>query len=253
MKLLTFFAITSFSASAFAQGGGKTTIQKNLDKQVKPKIKYDASIVDEDLGIDIYEPLNMFLAADSVRACDGYNCDGWVTDYYKNGEPIHKGFYVDGQLKVYKNFYPDGQVERDFITIDNYSCSYKLYYPDGTVKSKIKYINGEPIVWSDFYEDGSKKFYEQFHKSMTYHIQKKSFYKGGQVQDELVLLSKKKLNYDKNLYHQNGQVKVDGNMFFNKASYDYTKTGTWKHYNADGKVTKELVYNNGRVSEEKKY
>lgn len=239
--------------SSIALAQPNKELQKHLEDQVPHKKKYDATVVDKDLGIDIYEPLNMFLNADSVRMCDGYDCEGWVTDNYENGQVIHKGFYVDGQLKVYKNYYPDGTLERNFVTVDNYRCTAKLYYPDGTLKSEIKYLHGEPMVWSDFYEDGKPKYYEEYHKSLTYHIEKKSYFKTGNVEDELILLHKKKLNYDKNEYHTNGNMKIDGNMVFNQETFDYAKTGVWKHYDENGTIKKELTYSNGRVKDEKNY
>ncbi len=249
-KISSLIIACSVSGFVFAQPTKNT---QHLNDQVPHKKKYTADVVDPQLGIDMYEPLNMFVSADSVRLCNGYDCEGWVTDYYENGQIIHKGFYVDGQLKIYKNYYPDGTLEREFVTIDNYRCTAKLYYPDGTKKSVVKYLHGSPMVWSDFYADGTPKYYEEYHKSLNYHIEKKTYYDNGKVEDELVLVHKKKLNYDKNEYHNNGQMKVDGSMAFSEESYDYFKTGTWKFYDESGTIKKELTYNQGRVSDEKKY
>lgn len=249
-KLLLIAAIGLSTGVVYAQPTKNT---QKLDSQVPHKKKYTAAVVDEDLGIDMYEKLNMFISADSVRLCNGYDCEGWVTDNYEDGTVIHKGFYEDGQLKIYKNFYPDGTLEREFKTIDNYRCTLKKYFPDGKVKSEVRYLHGTPQIWSDFYKNGNQKYYEEYHKSLTYHIEKKSFFENGTPEDELVLVHKKKLNYDKNEYHDNGQVKVDGEMKFSEESYDYIKTGTWKYFNESGAIKKELTYNRGRVSDEKTY
>ena len=240
-------AFVLISCVSFAQN------DQHIKDQLPQKVTYPDSIADPDLGVDIYEPLNMLLAADSVRLCDGYDCEGWITDYYTNGNIIHKGFYVDGQLKVYKNYYPDGTLERDFSTVDNYRCQVTLYYPNGEKKSFVKYLHGTALVWTDYFEDGKMKYYEEFHKSLSYHIAKKSFYASGQTEDELVLIHKKKLNYDKNTYYNDGTMSVDGEMKFDESTYDYLKIGTWKYYDESGQIKKQLTYNNGRVSDEKKF
>ena len=249
MKLtISLISVLFFINNAYSQ------ILKKLEDQVPhEEILYDDSIVDPYYGITIYEPLNMFLHADSTRNCSGYLCNGWITDKYKNGQMIHKGFYLDGQLKIYKNFYPDGSLERSFTTVDNYRCNVKLYFPGGNLKSSVKYLHGEPVLWIDYYENGNEKFKEEFHKSLTYHIEKRSFYETGTVEDELVLSDKKKLCYDKNEYFPNGQIKTDGEMTFNKTSYDYFKSGVWKHFDNSGKLIKEVTYKNGNISEEKNY
>jgi len=92
-------------------------------------------VVDEKFGIIKYEPLNIMLGKDSIRNdARGYAANGYIEDYYKSGQLLHKGFYVDGQLKVYKNYFPNGKVERNFRLTDIKKSKMTIYYADGKIK-----------------------------------------------------------------------------------------------------------------------
>ena len=90
----------------------------------------------------LYEPLNMVLAGDSVRMENGYAVNNWKEDFYDDGTLLHRGYYIDGQLKVYKNYYPNGQIEREFKNIDGFRSLQKKFYADGILKSEVKYMGG---------------------------------------------------------------------------------------------------------------
>jgi antitoxin component YwqK of YwqJK toxin-antitoxin module len=104
--------------------------QIDLESQIPKDKKYDNSIIDGIYGIQLYEPLNMTLEGDSVRMENGYAVSNWKEDFYEDGSLLHRGFYIDGQLKVYKNFYPNGQIEREFKNIDGYRSLQKKFYAD---------------------------------------------------------------------------------------------------------------------------
>lgn len=227
-------------------------IQEDIDAVVQHKV-LDESIVDSVFGITLYEPLNMVLNGDSVRESGGYACKGWITDNYDDGKLLHKGFYIDGQLKAYKNYYPNGNMERDFRSIDNFNSMLKLYYPNGQLKSSVRYVNGEPQLWIDYYENGIMKYYEEHHRSMEYQIAKKFFFDNGNPQDILELENKKKMIYQKDEFYRNGNEQIDGSMFYDKDVATFYRTGIWKYYTESGVLTKEISYSDGKVLEEKKY
>ena len=80
--------------------------QKNLTKYYKFEAIYDST-----MGIDIYEKLNFAMGGDSVRYTGkGYAAQNTWEDYYDNGAVLHTGYYIDGQLRSYKNFFPGGKV-----------------------------------------------------------------------------------------------------------------------------------------------
>ena len=61
------------------------------------QITYEAKdVVDPEYGITIYEAMNKRLRGDSARQCSISKCNGWVEDYYKNGQLLHKGYYEHG-------------------------------------------------------------------------------------------------------------------------------------------------------------
>ena len=62
----------------------------------------------------------MYLHSDSTVLKKVYAVNGWKEDHYSTGELLHKGYYIEGQLKVYKNFYPNGNIERNFKAIDSF-------------------------------------------------------------------------------------------------------------------------------------
>ena len=227
--------------------------QFNFDKQVKNEIKYSENIIDEVYGITIYEPLNLGLSPDSVRMENGYAVNNWKQDYYESGQLLHKGYYIEGQLKVYKNYYPDGTLERDFKNIDGFRSKCALYYPSGKIKSEIVYLNGSAISWTDYYDNGNMEYLEEFDKNFLYHIAKKSYYKTGQIESLFELISKKKLQFVTYEYFLNGSKKMEGTLKYDMNRYDYYKTGTWIYYNEGGDETKHETYSDGKVVKTKKF
>ena len=105
------------------------------------------------------------LGGDTVRNDqDGYAANGYLEDFYTTGQLLHKGFYVDGQLKVYKNYYPNGKVERNFRMVDLKKSKMDIFYKDGTPKSKIVYVGSEALKWEDYYPNGTLEFIEVYDK-----------------------------------------------------------------------------------------
>ena len=247
MIRLLFVSVLLLSFTSNAQ------LNLNLRSQVSHTEFYADSIVDNVFGIDIYEPLNLHLSADSVRLCDRYLCSGWIVDMYTDSTMLHRGFYVEGQLQIYKNYYPDGTLERDFKVLDEYRSSLRLYFPNGQLKSKAEFANGFAKEWTDYYENGNLKFVEKYNRKMTFHTEKASYFASGQTKDELVLENKKKLVFVQNEYFENGQVKVTGKMIFNENSYAYERTGEWKYFDESGKKTKIQTWDEGDMTNEKTF
>jgi len=223
--------------------------QPDLESQVPKEKKYDKSIVDDTYGIQLYESLNMALEGDSVRMENGYAVNNWKEDYYEDGTLLHRGYYIDGQLKVYKNYYPNGKIEREFKNVDGFRSLQKKYYSDGTLKSEVKYMEGAALLWIDYYANGNMEYYEEYHKSFLYHIAKRSYYESGQA--ESLLERVKKLNFTQNDYYKDGKDKVEGTLSYDMNAYDYYRTGKWTYYNESGKASKEETYNDGKVSKTK--
>ncbi len=217
------------------------TIFAQFKGQVAEPKKYNpAKAIDPDYGIIMYEKLNFQTGGDSVRNDKkGYACQGWVEDYYEGGQLIHKGYYEDGHLKIYKNYFPNSNVERNFKINDMKRCAMMIYYEDGKVKSDINYFQGSPQVWTDYYNNGQIEFTEENTKSMEYLIQRKSYSKDGKPQELMELTNPKKKIYSKKEYYENGNIKAEGNMIFNQGMFDYQKDGNWTVYDESGKTSQE--------------
>jgi antitoxin component YwqK of YwqJK toxin-antitoxin module len=240
MRTILLLSVLATSSLAIAQ--------KTFKDQLPEKPVYTADIVDEQYGILLYEPMNMVLAGDSIRLVNGYAAQNWIEDYYDNGTLLHKGYYIDGLLKVYKNYYPDGTLERSFVNIDGYRAKSTLYYQNGSIKSEVQYNEGAAQVWTDFFDNGNIEYYEEYHKSMLYHIAKKSYYKSGQAESLFEMVDKKKLGYTQNDFYENGTKSVAGTLKYDKDAYDYFRTGKWFYFNESGKPIKDEEYTDGKLT-----
>lgn len=242
MKCIRFIGI-GVLLTCLSQSG---SAQLNLKRQIPEKMKYEASkVIDSIYGIIVYEPLNIQLSGDSIRMCSGYACQNWVEDVYTTGEPLHKGFYIDGQLKNYKNFYPNGTLEREYKSIDNYKSTAKLYYSSGKLKSDIKYSEGIPECWTDYNENGVITYSELSDKTVSYIVHKKFFYDNGTPHRVMEISDKKTRLYTYFEYYPDGKVKVEGQKIYNEGFFDYVNHGKWKYYDESGKVIKQEEYKNG--------
>lgn len=231
---------------AFAQ-------KNNLNDKSLYNNTYDAdAVIDKKYGIIMYEPLNMMLGTDTVRNDqNGYAANGYEEDYYTTGQLLHKGFYVDGQLKIYKNYYPNGNVERNFRLVDLKKSKMTKYYEDATVKSNIVYIGNEAQKWEDYYPNGTLEFIEEYNKSFEYYVFKANYFENGTPENTMELTNKKKLIYTQIYYHNNGKVKEQGEIKYSKEVFDYQRIGSWKHYDKNGTAIKEVKYSDGVISSEK--
>lgn len=218
-------------------------------KQVPQLRRYTPEeIIDPDYGIIIFNKLVNIIGGDSIRYTkDGYNVQGWQEDFYKSGKPLHKGFYVDGFIKVFKNYYENGQVERNFSSSDPRRSKMEIFYDDGKVRSTIQYFDGIVQNQYDFYKDGTPEFIEENDKNVEYLFKRNSYYPNGTPSSMFELLDKKTKKYIKKEFYENGRVKEEGNMYFRKDLGDYTKEGTWTYYDEKGNVTKTEKYSNGQA------
>ncbi len=230
-KIIFLIVFISFIKLSFAQGFGKEA----------PLTKYSAAkVVDPVYGITMYEKLNAKIGGDSVRHDrKGYACQEWVQDIYESGKILHRGYYEDGQLKIYKNYYENGTVERSFKQLDFKRCNMQLFYPDGKLKSEITYYDGSPQIWTDYYPNGQIEYYEENTKDMECLVARKSYAENGKPQEIFELLDPKKKKYNKKEYDENGKLKAEGTMKYNASLIDYQRDGIWTIYDEKGNTTKE--------------
>ncbi len=248
MKLTLSIFLALFSLTLLGQNGGLHL------GGITGKSDYTADqVIDERFGITMYNPLVRAAGGDSVRMCSGTPCEGYVSDFYKGGALLHKGYYVKGQIRVYKNYYPDGVMERKFAIVDDHKSKLKAFYRDGILKSEVHYTDQQVREWQDFHPNGELEFHEKYGKSYEYVEFRKFFYDDGAPHDIMVFEKKSKKLYIKTEYHRNGQVRLVGNLIYSDTTFDYMKSGDWKQYNEKGKLIQVTSYTMGRSTHVEKY
>lgn len=230
-------------------GNNSSFAQTTFTDQIPGAKKYDPSqVIDPDYGIQLYDKLIFALGGDSVRyGKKGYNVQGWVEDYYTTGTIIHKGFYEDGQLKVFKNFYPNGNVERSFRIVDMKRCELVIYYQDGKVKSEISYYESNAQKEVDYYPNGVVSFIEENEKNNNFLYKRNLYKEDGSPKIIFEITDKKKKTYLHQEYYDNGKLKEEGGMKYSPEAFDYVKDGNWTYYDETGKQIKKEKYASGSV------
>lgn len=224
------------------------TAQKFSDQVPQIKRYTAAEIIDPDYGITRYNKLVPAVGGDSIRYTkDGYNAQGWQEDFYVSGKLLHKGFYIDGQIKIYKNFYENGQVERSFTSTDARHSKLDVFYEDGKPRSTIQYYDGNPQNEYDYFRNGNPEYIEENDKDMEFLYKRSSFTESGVPISSFELIDKKSKKYSKKEYYENGRLKEEGAMYYHKDLGDYLKEGSWTFYDEKGNVTKTEKYHNGMV------
>jgi hypothetical protein len=241
-KIFVILLLFAFTTGAFSQ------IRKGIVYKIVP---YDSAY-----GITMFEKLNFFLGGDSVRYdVKGYSASGWYEDYWESGQVLHKGYYAEGHLSVYRNYYEHGQMEREFKSEFN-KATMNTWWPNGKPHAMIEYVrkNGQVNVVkeTDYFENGQQEFTEEYDKDGVY-IVRNFFFENGKPQSSLQLSDAKKGIYDSKEYFENGNVKEQGMLHYNKGLGDFQKEGQWQEYNADGKLIAERTYSKGEMTNEKTY
>jgi antitoxin component YwqK of YwqJK toxin-antitoxin module len=235
------FALSSYAQFSFVGAG-------------PPPYKYKASqVTDPERGIALYDRMNIAIGDSSRHNPKGYAASDWIEDYYESGQLLHKGFYIEGKLKVYKNYWENGKLERNFRFIDFTKSQMTIYYKDGQMRSDIIYKEGAAQKTNEFYPTGKPDFEEEYDKNIEYLMFRKSYYENGNPSSILELKNPKKKLYYQTDYFENGKPKEEGGLVLIPGTEDYRKDGSWKVYDETGKLTAEEEYAKGSLSNSKKY
>lgn len=226
-----------------------------IDKSSLPHADvYEAKlIVDSIYGITIYEKLNKSKGGDSIRKKHDRPANGWIEDFYETGKLLHKGFYFEGQLKVYKNYYPSGTLERNFRVVDDFRSNEKIYFENGNVKYDAEYKNGLEVKTTQYYSNGKIEFVEELDKNGDFFSKRINYFENGNLEKEIVLKDKKKVLFSCKEYYESGILEEEGFLFYNSVMSDYQKDGVWKLYDSAGKLIAEQTYTKNEMIAEKKF
>lgn len=223
------------------------SFSQSYTKQVPQLKRYTpAEIIDPEYGIIRFNKLVPMMGGDSLRYTkDGYNAQSWQEDFYVSGKLLHKGFYLDGAIKVFKNYYENGQIERSFSSTDLKHSKLEIFYEDGKIRSTINYYDGNPQNQYDFFKNGTPEYIEENDKDIEFLYKRNSYYENGLPASLFELVDKKTKKYIKKEFYANGRVKEEGSMIFRKDLGDYQKEGAWTYYNEKGIAIKTEKYHNG--------
>ncbi|MCC7050831.1 MAG: hypothetical protein IT239_03520 [Bacteroidia bacterium] len=211
------------------------------------RIIIPSTIVDSTYGIEYYERFNAVMGNDSVRNYNGYAVKGNITDRYSNGQTLHKGYYIEGQLRTYTNYYPDGKIERQFKPISDIEFKLTKYYQNDMVKSEVVIKRNMTLSWSDFFENGNLELEELYLPESPMYKSKKTGYENGNLESELILVNKKKKLYHEKFYHPNGKLMTEGDRYYDDDALGYLRQGVWKVFDKEGQSLKDETYVNDQL------
>lgn len=205
-----------------------------------------ADVYDSAYGINVYDALCIGTGGDSTRNDGkGYAAQGWIEDFYPDGKTEHKGYYIDGQLKAYKNFFPNGQLEREFKMTDLSKSAMNSFYEDGKPRSIVAYNGSNVLKEEDYYPSGQLEYIEEYDKKCEYYLQRKFYSPNGKPTSLLEITDQRKKVYSSKEYYDNGNIKEEGETIFNSGLGDYQKNGKWKFYDESGKLKEEKTFSKG--------
>lgn len=194
-----------------------------------------AEVLDSIEGIKIYNKLIAALNGDSTRLDkDGSLAQGWREDYYINGKLLHKGFYKDGKLDLFRNFYENGKNERVMASLDPTRVNIDVYYDNGNQRKQTNYYNAFPQKISEFYVTGLLKTLEEYDNVKKQLTRKKTWYASGQTESEMTWDPRSK-KYLIKTYHPNGKIHESGQIVFSSEKNEFFKSGIWTIIDEEGK------------------
>jgi antitoxin component YwqK of YwqJK toxin-antitoxin module len=169
------------------------------------------------------------------------NRTGIWNSYYSNGKLSEEGIYENTQYKVRNNWDTAG-----IQKVVNGNGNYISYYADGKAMYEIGEIkNGlREGVWKLFYQTPDTLFLEQTYKNGKLNGPQKSYYESGTLYTSSEMIDGIKEGVC-TWYHPNGTI--SSTVTYHKDKKD----GLQKLWSELGVLTKEEIYKNGELLEEK--
>ncbi len=235
LYLVLILAIVS-SLNTFAQKKKKQSSKEPiLDK------KYAFAEVSDSAGaITFYWIYVNCLGGDSIRVDrSGAKLQGWKEDQYLSGKLLHKGFYKEGQLELFRNYFENGKVERVFAKIDSLQSNLEVFYESGNQRQQFNYQGKKIKRLSEFYPNNLLKLTEEYDPKNDVLMKRKTWYASGQINSELVLKDAKNKRYILKTYHQNGKLAMSGEQVLNTKTLEFNQVGNWIQQDSLGRAVKK--------------
>ncbi|MCU0359924.1 MAG: hypothetical protein MUF75_04245 [Bacteroidia bacterium] len=214
--------------------------QKKKEKLKEPKPKethlLQNEVLDEFGEISLYNSFVPSLNGDSIRYFpNGEKLQGWKEDVYSSGKALHKGFYKNGQLEMFKNFWENAKTERVMAVIDSNQTNLEVYFENGNQKRQVNYFKGKIKRYSEFFPNNLLKITEEYDPKSGLLVKKKTWHNNGQIASELILQDQKSKKYKLTTYHQNGKLAESGFQYPAKDGQGFTRSGNWTIQDSLGK------------------
>lgn len=168
---------------------------------------------------------------DWLNSDNNNKLDGEITVVDKAGNKrISATFQSGTKLGVEYYWYKSGKLECERHWEPDQSYHSKTYYESGNIKSTAIHGNRKDAVYTAYYENGHMESLYDYSAQIE-----KTWYKNGQVHSDRSFKDKKYTEW-----YPNGTIKLTGSL--NAAGW--SRVGKWSYFDANGKLTRELFYDN---------
>lgn len=173
---------------------------------------------------------------------------GLTTWYYENGQMSGSTYHIKGVGHgVSKTWYENGKLKEESNwknAIQDGTC--KTYYENGQIEQSSNWIEGKREgIREGWYENGQKQFSE-FRKNDLCEGVTTSWYQNGNIKNQGNYKNGVK-NGKFIFHHENGKLKTEGNC------ENGNQVGQWNWYDENGKLFQKDFYENGILTDVKKY
>ena len=195
----------------------------------------------------------------------------WEKTWADSQQPRYKGQFKDDKpVGTFTYFSTAGKVESTVVHYATGGASHaKHFHPDGKLMAEGRYIGEQKdSVWNFYDATGALRSTERW-KNGKFHGDQEAFFANGKVAERCAWKDGKRHGPCEQFF-DNGQVRSstayangeangpslvfseDGRKEIEGQHKNGQRDGLWKHYNSDGSVLMQMLYEKDKVVKEKK-
>lgn len=195
----------------------------------------------------LYDYLIFAIDGPGYQYCNGDRCNGFIEEYYLNGQLKHSGFYENGQILNGQSldYYENGKPEQIGQLKDSNRVNQWIWYTeDGFVETICQYDSlGRTVMELSFYENGNVMDYQLVQNDSACLKLGLFFYETGELEKHynqpLCKSENERRVYRE--YYKNGELKLKGQYLNRK------KNGLFEYFDNNGVLIKTEEYKNGKL------
>lgn len=180
---------------------------------------------------------------------DNGNKTGVWKEFYKNGSQRFEWTYTGALVPLFppgKEYYPNGKIKT--VRMQNDTVHETQYYASGTASVENKWDKqGMWILHKEWCERGQLLI--NYNPTAAVPVAVKKYHCNGNLKAEYNWYTFGFTGGYKE-YHENGKIAVEGQFTekpVDQPMFMARKTGTWTYYDANGKMTKQEKWENGKL------